>query len=162
MRFAEIDPNTLTIIDIYNNYSLIHKVSDTFIKIPENLNYQCIEAYKDENGTILLREVSNQETIENIRQINVNSLRQKRNAVLSQTDKYIVADYPHATPEIRQTWLDYRQVLRDLPTATEDPANVVWPVRPDEVVVVEEETSNVVVEEETSNVVVEEESSNVA
>ena len=52
MRFAEIDPNTLTIIDIYNNDSLIHKVSDTFIKIPENLNYQCIEAYKDENGTI--------------------------------------------------------------------------------------------------------------
>ena len=143
MRFAEIDPNTLTIIDIYNNYSLIHKVSDTFIKIPENLNYQCIEAYKDENGTILLREVSNQETIENIRQINVNSLRQKRNTVLSQTDKYIVADYPHATPEIRQAWLNYRQTLRDLPSTTEDPVNPVWPVRPDEVVVPEEETSNV-------------------
>ena len=143
MRFAEIDPNTLTIIDIYNNYSLIHKVSDTFIKIPENLNYQCIEAYKDENGTILLREVSNQETIENIRQINVNSLRQKRNTVLSQTDKYIVADYPHATPEIRQAWFDYRQALRDLPSTTEDPVNPVWPVRPDEVVVPEEETSNV-------------------
>jgi hypothetical protein len=130
MRFAEIDPNTLTIIDIYNNYSLIHKVSDTFIKIPENLNYQCIEAYKDENGTILLREVSNQETIENIRQINVNSLRQKRNTVLSQTDKYIVADYPHATPEKKQEWLDYRQTLRDLPSVTEDPANPVWPTAP--------------------------------
>ena len=130
MRFAEIDPNTLTIIDIYNNDSLIHKVSDTFIKIPENLNYQCIEAYKDENGTILLRHVSNQETIENIRQINVSSLRQKRDTLLTQTDKYIVADYPHADETAKQAWLDYRQALRDLPATTEDPKDPEWPPVP--------------------------------
>ena len=57
-------------------------------------------------------------------------LRTKRNQVLDETDKYIVADYPHATPEARQTWLEYRQALRDLPTVTEDPANPVWPVQP--------------------------------
>ena len=39
-------------------------------------------------------------------------LRTKRNPVLDETDKYIVADYPHATPEARQTWLEYRQALR--------------------------------------------------
>lgn len=70
--------------------------------------------------------------------------REKRNTLLDQTDKYIVADYPHATPEKKQEWLDYRQALRELPSTTEDPENPVWPVRPDEVT--EENTSNVVAE----------------
>ena len=82
-------------------------------------------------------------------------LRQERNRRLAQTDYLFTSDFPHATPEKKQEWFEYRQALRDLPTATEDPVNPVWPVRPDEVVavVVKEETSNVVVEEETSNVV---------
>ena len=32
----------------------------------------------------------------------------------------------------------YKRLLRDLPSTTEDPTNPVWPVRPDEVVSVEE------------------------
>jgi hypothetical protein len=58
-------------------------------------------------------------------------LRTKRNTVLDQSDKYATIDYPHATPEKKQEWLDYRQALRDLPTVTEDPANPVWPVPPE-------------------------------
>ena len=90
-------------------------------------------------------------------------LRTKRNTVLEQSDRYAINDYPHSNLAVQQEWLDYRQALRDLPSVTEDPANPVWPVRPDEVVavVVEEESSNVVVKEESSNVVVEEETSNV-
>ncbi len=82
-------------------------------------------------------------------------LRQERSRRIAQTDYLFTSDFPHATPEKKQEWFEYRQALRDLPTATEDPVNPVWPVRPDEVVavVVKEETSNVVVEEETSNVV---------
>lgn len=57
-------------------------------------------------------------------------LRTKRNALLEQTDKYIVADYPHATLEERTKWTTYRQALRDLPSTTEDPANPVWPEKP--------------------------------
>jgi len=57
--------------------------------------------------------------------------REERNKRLDQSDKYIVADYPHPTPEKKQEWFDYRQALRDLPTATEDPANPVWPVPPE-------------------------------
>lgn len=68
------------------------------------------------------------------------NMRSSRNTLLDQTDKYIVTDYPHPTPEARQAWLDYRQALRDLPANTEDPANPIWPVRPDQVVT---ETSNV-------------------
>lgn len=71
-------------------------------------------------------------------------LRQQRNIILEQTDKYAIPDYPHPTPEARQAWLDYRQALRDLPANTEDPVNPVWPTRPDEVVNTETvtETSN--------------------
>ena len=57
-------------------------------------------------------------------------LRTKRNQVLEQTDRYAITDYPHSNLAVQQTWFDYRQALRDLPTATEDPANPVWPVQP--------------------------------
>ena len=71
-------------------------------------------------------------------------LRKKRRYLLNESDKYAIPDWPHSTPEVRQAWLEYRQALRDLPTVAEDPANPVWPVRPDEVT--EENTSNVVAE----------------
>ena len=57
-------------------------------------------------------------------------LRTKRNQVLEQTDRYATLDYPHSNLAVQQTWFDYRQALRDLPTVTEDPANPVWPVQP--------------------------------
>ena len=57
-------------------------------------------------------------------------LRQERNRRLAQTDYLFTSDFPHATPEKKQEWFEYRQALRDLPTATEDPVNPVWPVAP--------------------------------
>ena len=63
-------------------------------------------------------------------EIDLKELRTKRNTLLDQSDKYVTVDFPHATPEKKQEWLDYRQALRDLPTETEDPANPVWPVQP--------------------------------
>ena len=71
-------------------------------------------------------------------------LRTKRNTLLEQTDRYATLDYPHSNTVVQQTWFDYRQALRDLPANTEDPANPVWPTRPDEVVNTETvtETSN--------------------
>ena len=130
MRFAEIDPITLEIIDVYNNYALIDKVSETFITIPENLNYQCIEAYRNESGVILLRHISDTETIEKITKNNLNSLRSNRDNILKQSDWVVsVSDSPLSQDKIDE-WKMYRQALRDLPTATEDPANPVWPVQP--------------------------------
>ena len=87
-------------------------------------------------------------------------LRQERNTRLTEVDWVVIRAFSMNTP-VTDEWKTYMQALRDLPSTTEDPANPVWPVRPDEVVVPEEESSNVVVEEESSNVVVEEESSNV-
>jgi len=65
-----------------------------------------------------------------LREENFIKLREQRDTLLNKTDKYIVADYPHATPEIKQAWLDYRQALRDLPANTTDPENPVWPEPP--------------------------------
>jgi hypothetical protein len=80
-------------------------------------------------------------------------LRTKRNTLLEQTDRYATLDYPHSNTVVQQTWFDYRQALRDLPANTEDPANPVWPTRPDEVVNTETvtETSNTETVTETSN-----------
>jgi len=58
-------------------------------------------------------------------------LREERNRRIAQTDYLFTSDYPHATPEAKQAWLDYRQALRDLPANTTDPENPVWPVAPE-------------------------------
>jgi hypothetical protein len=57
-------------------------------------------------------------------------LRAERTKVISSTDYLFTSDFPHATPEKKQEWLDYRQALRDLPSVTEDPLNPVWPTIP--------------------------------
>ena len=57
-------------------------------------------------------------------------LRKQRDTLLTKTDKYAITDWPHASLAKQTAWLDYRQSLRDLPTATEDPVNPVWPVAP--------------------------------
>ena len=70
-------------------------------------------------------EYSRQIIIESIKE-----LREERNRRIAQTDYLFTSDFPHATPEKKQEWFEYRQALRDLPTATEDPVNPVWPVAP--------------------------------
>ena len=57
-------------------------------------------------------------------------LREERNKRIAQTDYLFTSDYPHASEEAKQAWLDYRQALRDLPANTEDPAAPVWPEAP--------------------------------
>ena len=59
------------------------------------------------------------------------TLRKRRNRFLDETDKYMTIDYPHASDEVRQAWLDYRQALRDLPANTEDPKDPEWPAVPE-------------------------------
>mgnify|MGYP003637083901 CR=1 FL=1 len=56
-------------------------------------------------------------TLEEIRfQLNMFEVKRRRNYLLHKSDNYARPDWPHATPEIRQGWLDQRQALRDLPT----------------------------------------------
>tara|TARA_B110000444_G_scaffold125832_1_gene118265 strand:- start:63 stop:659 length:597 start_codon:yes stop_codon:yes gene_type:complete len=57
-------------------------------------------------------------------------LRMIRNERLKETDHIATLYFPHSNLEVQQTWFDYRQALRDLPSTTEDPANPVWPTAP--------------------------------
>ena len=127
MKFAEVNPETLEIVDVYNNASLANQVSETLIEIPNNLNYQCIEAYRGENGKIRLRHTSNITFMNQVRKVNMQSLRQQRNTLLAETDKYVSVDFPHSRTKDLQAWLDYRQALRDLPSVTSDPSAPKWP-----------------------------------
>jgi hypothetical protein len=92
-------------------------------------NYDKIQ-WMDENTSLPTREEFENEWNVYLNEEGLAFLRQQRNTLLDQSDKYIVADYPHPSPEARQAWLDYRQALRDLPTNTTDPENPVWPEAP--------------------------------
>ena len=54
------------------------------------------------------------------------AIRRQRNELLQETDYLALADVT-LTDEMRA----YRQALRDLPANTADPANPVWPVKPE-------------------------------
>ena len=67
------------------------------------------------------------------------TLRRQRDEKLKNTDHYGLSDFPFASEDQRQAWLDYRQALRDLPAnspnATIDPESgslvgVAWPDEP--------------------------------
>ena len=62
-------------------------------------------------------------------------LRAKRNRLLAETDwvsmKAIDASIDGLGIQLPQVWMDYRQALRDLPANTVDPANPIWPAKPE-------------------------------
>jgi len=67
----------------------------------------------------------------------VDLLREYRNVLLNLTDRYVLQDFPHDSDAIKQSWIIYRQSLRDLPT-TQSPSfdkdgiliGVTWPIDP--------------------------------
>ena len=56
----------------------------------------------------------------------MDNLRRERSRLLAETD-YLALSDSTLTDEMRT----YRQALRDLPANTADPANPVWPVKPE-------------------------------
>ena len=56
-------------------------------------------------------------------------LRKERNIRLAECDWVTLKAYS-TQKVVPKVWRDYMQALRDLPTATEDPENPVWPVAP--------------------------------
>ena len=59
----------------------------------------------------------------------ITKLRQERNKRLAEVDWVFSTDY-QIHDDSYQQWLTYRKALRDLPSATEDPENPVWPEQP--------------------------------
>jgi hypothetical protein len=64
-----------------------------------------------------------------------NGLRTRRNQLLAETDWVTLQALDKSIDglgiQLPQVWMDYRQALRDLPANTADPANPVWPEKPE-------------------------------
>jgi hypothetical protein len=58
------------------------------------------------------------------------ALRRQRDQLLSDCD-WIITMHKELGTNIPAAWKNYRQALRDLPANTEDPANPVWPTKPE-------------------------------
>jgi len=53
-------------------------------------------------------------------------IRIQRDKLIAETDFMALQD----TSSMTSAWTTYRQALRDIPTSTSDPDNVVWPTKP--------------------------------
>ena len=58
------------------------------------------------------------------------TLRRQRDQLLSDCD-WVITMHKELGTNIPAAWKNYRQALRDLPANTEDPANPVWPTKPE-------------------------------
>lgn len=58
-------------------------------------------------------------------------LREVRNRLLAESDKYATFDFPHATEEQAEEWKVYRQLLRDMPASVGDAESPIWPQVPE-------------------------------
>lgn len=62
--------------------------------------------------------------------LQLEQLRQRRDKLLSDCD-WVITMHKELGTNIPAAWKNYRQALRDLPANTEDPANPVWPTKPE-------------------------------
>jgi hypothetical protein len=59
------------------------------------------------------------------------AVRAKRNELLAESDVYVMPDrWMIMQEEEKLAWATYREALRDIPQNFDDPADVVWPVKP--------------------------------
>ncbi|MCG9552699.1 phage tail assembly chaperone [Vibrio sp. Isolate32] len=56
-------------------------------------------------------------------------VRERRDALIAQTDWVMMPDAP-LSAETKESYLAYRQALRDLPQAYSSAEEVVWPLKP--------------------------------
>lgn len=116
-----------------NKSQLFSSAKGIFVE-PENVDYQ--QWLRKGNDAI---QIKSEEALDNVlisyslRPATASGamkvLRTKRDAKLSATDWIVVKSYEAGEP-VPQSWIDYRQALRDLPANTVDPFNPVWPQEP--------------------------------
>ena len=120
-----LDSNTLTVSDWYFSDSPIVPVTPGIrLGVPEGLQWDEVTAVRDSetNEIILVQDPTR--TAQAWR-----DFRSRRNTLLAASDWTQGNDSP-LTPNAKQTWLEYRQALRDLPDSVTDPTKVEWPQVP--------------------------------
>ena len=110
-----IDINNLNHEAIYRAYPNVVQISDGY------------GAFDQDGSQVELDETTIDAVAETVRlELAWKYLREKRDFLIAETDWWATAD---RTMTAEQT--AYRQALRDLPANTVDPANPVWPTKPE-------------------------------
>uniref|UniRef100_A0A6C0BTV8 Phage tail assembly chaperone-like domain-containing protein n=1 Tax=viral metagenome TaxID=1070528 RepID=A0A6C0BTV8_9ZZZZ len=94
--------------------------SDSLNSLRPNANYSVIGnnydsiIWNDNNYTKPTKSELDTELIRLRHEWKMNEIRQKRDRLLVESDKYSLSDFPHSTDEIKNSWLSYRQLLRNI------------------------------------------------
>jgi hypothetical protein len=112
----QIVPEGFSIIELQSN-PLTQYVKNNLIKnIPQKPNFECDFDFVNEAWTPSFDKQSQ-------------NIKAQRKILLLQSDWTQIANGPLIV-EQQQAWADYRQQLRDIPSQSGYPFNVVWPTPP--------------------------------
>ena len=111
---------------------MIYEIKDVISLVKPDCNW----SMTDNNYDTLVWEIANSkskpthnELLEKVNELNnikpLEVLREKRNELLDQTDKYMVSDFAYEVSTTKEDWISYRQELRDLPTTASPQINIV-------------------------------------
>ena len=131
--FVSVDRKTLEIVDRFFRQSVNeedYRSSDLeHIQVPDHLNVSSVKAVKGTTQEIILVE-DETITLPTANELLTEEIRIERNNLLQASDKYILDDWPHTSPDIKTAWVEYRRALRDMATIAADPENPKWPTQP--------------------------------
>ena len=117
----------------FKNNKLCYTSNNTKIKTPDG--YVVVESEQDVDATKTYSLVDGEITItgdapilspEQLKEVQWETVREKRNKLLTESDWTQLPDIPQATKDL---WEPYRQELRDV-TNQPDPYNITWPTPP--------------------------------
>jgi len=104
-----------------SHHETIYKLYSNVVRIDDDGNH-----YDADGNVVSIDQAAvDAAAVEVGNELDFADLRLRRNALLSQTDWWAATDLTMSAEQIA-----YRQALRDLPANTADPANVVWPTKP--------------------------------
>jgi len=131
--FVSVDKKTLEIVDRFFRQSVDEEDDRSpaleHIQVPDHLNMSSVKAVEGANQEIILVE-DETVTLPTANELLIEEIRIERNNLLQASDKYMLDDWPHASPDIKTAWVDYRQALRDMVVIAADPENPKWPTQP--------------------------------
>lgn len=85
---------------------------DALFGVVQN-NYDSIEWFDTEQTKPTQSEIDD-ELLRINNELKLDYIRNKRNELLIESDRYSLTDFPHSSDDIKQSWLTYRQYLRDI------------------------------------------------
>ena len=115
--FANVDEETLEIVNIFDCRPTEKEYTGALVELDDDMDYQCIEAFRDDADVIRLRTKSDAALIAKVRESDLAFIRTVRDDALRQTD-WTRMDDNGLDAATKEAWRVYRQALRDLPQTT--------------------------------------------